>query len=730
MYRAENKNDVSACFNNVKVTVDNNIVDNIGEGNNVKDNKNTKDYNINRNTGLVNCVDLKQNNLSQYTPCFCFLSSSEQICKMAHSERRDDNVDEEEELKDERTEVEMMKDIIATLEQNVSQDYKAAVDSIIQRDSSIKEVIEGECANPNEIKKMMSDFKKKIRASEIGNELVKDIHKQNVHNLNTQVQVEMNTHTDTTNQLASIHGIFINPGNQKRLNLRVVIDTACSHFTIPAHYMNMLGIKEEELDNKNSFVLNTTSKSNDQLSVLGSAPIILSILDRDATEHKILVQTLFVKSPLDHGLISMSFLRKFKFKIDFGPPDYLKLSLGYRGRTKYFSFPIINLEPHFNQTLINLHKIEAISNIPKKIIFRGKLEKGKHIIKADSFKTQIISILEKPQDNMIYSYPIYLSSNEDRIFRPGEIEVQCKYLEDRDEHGTLGKKPILKPFKIQSQEIEDGDWSQDPELGTAPRTPGDQGHHQVLQGGEGGQHGLDPGARNTGAQEDVNIFNTSIQDIRPDKLTEYSDDEFSRLNDIVISEGDEQEMVFKKCGIYPKGQEEVVDLPDDLPDFGIATKQEIEELMEIFKLYPCWSKSKYDTGSFQGFEADLPTIDDLGIHQEQERVHTRRQYESVEPLIQALLENGVLEEADPTRAECWSSNFLVQRKGSAKLVSKGDKIQARRERKERGNKEDEEKVNWRLLIDMRGVNKRCKPKPSPTYSTIDSISLRAQGNII
>ena len=93
MYRAENKNDVSACFNNVKVTVDNNIVDNIGEGNNVKDNKNTKDYNINRNTGLVNCVDLKQNNLSQYTPCFCFLSSSEQICKMAHSERRDDNHD-------------------------------------------------------------------------------------------------------------------------------------------------------------------------------------------------------------------------------------------------------------------------------------------------------------------------------------------------------------------------------------------------------------------------------------------------------------------------------------------------------------------------------------------------------------------------------------------------------------------------------------------------------------
>ena len=125
-----------------------------------------------------------------------------------------------------------------------------------------------------------------------------------------------------------------------------------------------------------------------------------------------------------------------------------------------------------------------------------------------------------------------------------------------------------------------------------------------------------------------------------------------------------------------------------------------------------WSKDKFDTGFFQGFQAEMPTLPGTKSY-EKERPMKKYILDEVRPMVAELLKEGIFSLAD-VQGE-FASNLNAVPKPQPNQISLG-KATAHINRQL-----GIVKNNQRLCIDLRGVN-QSMPKEGklvlPSYKTL------------
>ena len=159
-----------------------------------------------------------------------------------------------------------------------------------------------------------------------------------------------------------------------------------------------------------------------------------------------------------------------------------------------------------------------------------------------------------------------------------------------------------------------------------------------------------------------------------------------------------------------------------IPNFETCTKEEIKQLEKLYERYSAvFTTNKFMAGRYPHFKVSMPTIPGK-IVREKPRSHNLEQLKYGQPLIDGLLANGIIEEA-PANSP-WATNILVQ----AKLKIRENSKAAKFNRKADGLPEPTSD-RYRLLLDMRGLNKISILVPPTSFEKQTNINLRMKGKV-
>ena len=526
-------------------------------------------------------------------------------------------------------------------------DFKKIVDNKIQRDSSIKELQDGHYKTAQMMKKLVRDFQS------MNTEECQEL-KQLDNLASNHINVTINTNIVSSYHLPCLH-LKLKLGT-KVLPLAAIPDTGSSHVTAPHWVMDKLNITREMLRNQNRYKLNTVLNKDEKNSILGMYPLTLVLKDREGLEHNINVEVIFMQSPLRCMLLSWALLKSFDFRFDtVREQEFLTLKLKHEKINKRYFFPTMTRFPGDQSAclLTNMNNIFSNKGKTHKIVCRGELSPGTYILHSGKDEPTLAVLSEQSRDNDIV-FPITMRMGEDRTYTPGEKVITATQVFSDTEAGVVmshltqaedspeDKKADLKPILKRSTTTSE--------------------YQTPVRGQE---------------YRDISALTQQIvPEMRENK---FSEEELAKLEDLTLPDTFLESAAFRRSGLYPNHESPEEDLED--PDFGTATAEEILELKNIFNSYPqVWAKHKYDVGLFTGFEVDLPTLPGEKVAQK-EREHTLDQEEAAGEVIEALMEAGIIDLADPTNPEQWSSNWLCQEKTAQKQTSKADKMQKKREKK-------------------------------------------------
>ena len=291
-------------------------------------------------------------------PCYCMLQNPKINCHtdvhlLAHKfhfPRKFVSHD----LEDNRSNSQIMKDIIMILTGFYTKEFKSIVDNVISRDASHKVINDGIYTTHSQMKSIVKQWKKlhnnKDNLDNLPTVAVTDP-SHPYHSLalehtmpNPNKTQEPSPSVSSTSPVASSApnqsspspvSIFLNldkdhlhtlPMLEVKLSTldnsmatasTFVIDSGSSHAALGINHLQQLKINQNNLKNKNKYILNTTTVSNDNTSIIGSVTLLLHFKDVKGQFYPVKINFIVLNNRLNQPLLDIHTLRSLNYSLGF-----------------------------------------------------------------------------------------------------------------------------------------------------------------------------------------------------------------------------------------------------------------------------------------------------------------------------------------------------------------------------------------------------------------------------
>ena len=248
------------------------------------------------------------------------------------------------EFEDNRSDLQICKDIIQCLNFNYCENYKNLVDKSISRNSSIPEIENNITRSKHEIRKICRNFRKKNKEL-----LMRDIEDDKTVNqdyakfMDTAMQTNAQLREDlekirinismVDNQLPKCQVALMGDNNTPFV-VPAILDTGASHFLIPFSMILSMGYTRDMIKNTQKYSLNTAIHRGENVAVLGDMQIVIGFQFK-GDWYTTKVTAIILKTSLKSCLLDIHTLRNHQYKIQFqNGVETLYLKMSKQGCTK------------------------------------------------------------------------------------------------------------------------------------------------------------------------------------------------------------------------------------------------------------------------------------------------------------------------------------------------------------------------------------------------------------
>ena len=651
-------------------------------------------------------------------------------------------------LEDKRSDVDILKEVYFLICGIVPRKYSELVSQYIHRDATLKEVKGGVWLTASKIKEAVKLFRKQNISDGERKKLdeISDLTPTKPPPGEAFIGLGLDTFSsDPLPILACNLAMAEDP--TERVNCHIVCDTGSSHPSVPYKILRRIkGFRDDMINKEMKFKLTTPTSTSDDHSIMGVVNLALTLHDDQGTEHQLALQALVLRTDLPAALLDVNFLRRHGYTIGMRHGvEQLKLQLQYKYKKKnfYFTTQRQNLG-HSKNVFCNVSKVELGPESETLVRMRGHVLPGSYHGTSDNITKVQLHLSTYQEHTFDVNLMIKAREGSHQVFLPGELQLSCEPSPDifsftRINKNSLFSRPSQNPNPYQI--AQDSDGTPNPNMSPVQSMFGQVGHKSSpsQNPNQGPSHKSSRRPKRGESFRETENEPIYTQSLEPIQSSEFTEKEIADMESITLPDGTLEDLVYQRNGFYPGLDEEDT---AEWPDFGSADQQEVDEMKGLIRKYEkAFSKNKFEIGEFNGFEADIATVEGKSVHQK-ERDHAPQVMQEALPLIDGLLRANVVRWATPEEVpKCWTSNFLIQLKpesGAFRKNSKADKIIEREKRKERkrreinenddSNKEDEEKQEeekrYRFLVDLRSVNYLVKAAPTPVFSSLDNLHLR------
>ena len=248
------------------------------------------------------------------------------------------------EFEDNRSDLQICKDIIQCLNFNYCENYKNLVDKSISRDSSVPEIENNITRSKHEIRKICRNFRKKNKES-----LMKDIEDDKAINqdyanfMDTAMQTNAQLKEDLEKiriNMSMVHNhlpkcqVALMRDNNTPFIVPAILDTGASNFLIPFSIILSMGYTKDMIKNTQKYSLNTAIHRGKNVAVLGDIQIEIGFQFKGEW-YVTKVTAIILKTSLKSCLLDIQTLRNHQYRIQFqNNVETLFLKMSKQGCTK------------------------------------------------------------------------------------------------------------------------------------------------------------------------------------------------------------------------------------------------------------------------------------------------------------------------------------------------------------------------------------------------------------
>ena len=215
------------------------------------------DHNFDEEEDKLNICTINPNSNKA---CYCFLSNPQLNCKTFKEEPKPTIQKKRASMKtirrptpeveDTRSTLETFRDLVNKICKNVSPEYKEVMDRALCRDTSQKEIVEGNYLTQKDLRRMVSIWKKQDQIKREEKESLKEIE----NTLNKSIKIERDE--DVFYNFEALSGaslpvldIKVQKATEggEPIRIKMVADSGASHLSLPTSMLPKLKLTEDQL---------------------------------------------------------------------------------------------------------------------------------------------------------------------------------------------------------------------------------------------------------------------------------------------------------------------------------------------------------------------------------------------------------------------------------------------------------------------------------------------------